>query len=61
VHTRFIEEHLDTLAVEPPPAQVRAAAAVAAFVALRGPVAAAGSTASSAGFDPWDALGPVRW
>jgi 3-methylcrotonyl-CoA carboxylase alpha subunit len=60
VHTRFIEEHLDTLAVEPAPALRRAAAAVAAFVHLRGPVAASTTTAASAGLDPWDTLGPVR-
>jgi acetyl-CoA carboxylase biotin carboxylase subunit len=60
VHTRFIEEHLDTLAVEPAPALRRAAAAVAAFVHLRGPVAASTTTAASAGLDPWDTLGPMR-
>ena len=50
VHTRFIEEHLDTLAVEPAPALRRAAAAVAAST----------TTAASAGLDPWDTLGPMR-
>ena len=63
IHTRFIEEHLEALAGDPPPAIARAAAALAGWIAVRGPAPASVTDDDRArrGFDPWDALGPVTW
>ncbi len=60
VHTRFIEAHLDELTTAGYRGR-EAAAAVAALVATRGPVAATGGDDSSARADPWQVLGPVAW
>jgi 3-methylcrotonyl-CoA carboxylase alpha subunit len=63
IHTRFIEEHLDALAGDPPAGIARAAAALAGWMAVRGPAPASTTDDERArrGFDPWDALGPVAW
>jgi 3-methylcrotonyl-CoA carboxylase alpha subunit len=62
-HTRFIEEHLGELAAAPPESTRQAAAAIAAFVAFRGPVAmpAAVDGAAPPSLDPWQTLGPILW
>jgi acetyl/propionyl-CoA carboxylase alpha subunit len=62
-HTRFIEEHLDALAGAPPETTRQAAAAIAAFVAFRGPMAtpARSEGAAPPSCDPWQTLGPIIW
>ena len=60
VHTRFIEAHLEELTRGPRAALAPAAAALAALVAMRGPVPVA-DAASQARFDPWQTLGPISW
>jgi acetyl/propionyl-CoA carboxylase alpha subunit len=60
LHTRFIEETLGDLP-GPPAAVQQAAAAVAAFLATRGPVPVLAADSGPAGLDPWQTLGPVAW
>ena len=59
-HTRFIEEHLDALVTRPDLSLRQAAAAIAARLATSEPVPAE-QDESTAAFDPWQTLGPVRW
>jgi acetyl-CoA carboxylase biotin carboxylase subunit len=61
-HTRFIEEHMEALVSAPSASARTAAAAIAAFLGFRGPVAAPMTTedgAASAAHDPWQTLGPM--
>ena len=60
VHTRFIEEHLADLAVEPTNDERRAALAMAAWLAGREP-RPLGDDERQTRVDPWDTLGSVRW
>ncbi|HYN05898.1 MAG TPA: biotin carboxylase N-terminal domain-containing protein [Vicinamibacterales bacterium] len=59
-HTRFIEEHLGELVTRPDPALRQTAAAIAARLATSEPVPVE-QDQSTAAFDPWQTLGPVRW
>jgi 3-methylcrotonyl-CoA carboxylase alpha subunit len=59
-HTRFIEERLAELVRPPGPALREIAAAVAARLATIEPAPLADEE-STAAFDPWQTLGPVRW
>jgi hypothetical protein len=59
--TRFIERHFDELARPPAPSILQAAAAVAAWLALRGPSPAAAGARSRADLDPWQRLGAIAW
>ena len=61
VHTRFIEERLDEMTAPPPAGRLRAAAAMAAFVATRGPQPVTADDGEGPSRDPWDRLGPVSW
>ena len=64
VHTTFLEDQLSTLVAEPPAASTRAAAAIAAILAARGPAPATGATDGAplaSAFDPFDRLGAIVW
>jgi len=60
-YTRFIEEHLTDLVAPPPASTRRAAAAIAAFLALRGPAPVSDTGGAAPALDPWQTLGPVVW
>jgi acetyl/propionyl-CoA carboxylase alpha subunit len=62
-HTRFIEDHLEELAVPPPAGLARVAAAVAAFIMAKGPTPASRTDLDAAppDLDPWLRLGPIPW
>jgi acetyl/propionyl-CoA carboxylase alpha subunit len=60
-YTTLIEDRLADITRPASEAHRAAAIAVAAVVALRGPVAGTGREADRRGFDPWAALGPVNW
>ncbi len=59
-YTRFIEDRLAEFTSAPPETALRAAAAVAAFVASADPAPLADGTEPGAAFDPWDRLGAGR-
>jgi acetyl/propionyl-CoA carboxylase alpha subunit len=62
VHTRFIEEHLEDLAAPPDAGLVRAAAAIAAWVATRQKHAAVQTDEDDlSALDPWALIGSVDW
>ena len=62
VHTRFIEEHLETLAAPPDAATIRAAAAMAAWVSMRQTRAVKSTDEDDlSALDPWARLGSVAW
>jgi len=58
--THFIDDRLEELRTQPSPHLISAAAAVAAMAAGRGQAVAIGS-ATSAGLDPWQTIGPIAW
>jgi acetyl-CoA carboxylase biotin carboxylase subunit len=61
VHTRFIEDHLDELTMGPRTSLAPMAAALAALVAIRGPVRESSHSEGQSRYDPWQTLGPISW
>jgi acetyl-CoA/propionyl-CoA carboxylase biotin carboxyl carrier protein len=61
VDTRFIERHLAELARPPAEPMVRAAAAAAALIAVRGPGVSSSDGTGSPAPDPWQTIGPIAW
>jgi acetyl/propionyl-CoA carboxylase alpha subunit len=61
-YTTFIEDHLGDITRPPVAALREAAAALAAVVSGRAPVAAVAAAGDdNSAFDPWRTLGPVAW